>query len=502
MKKKLYSRGKKFQVKENHIKNAVLKTNKNSFKKSFVNSNVAAELDHRSNSTPYGGLAAAHLLVKRLGLDKEIDSHLNLLQLQIHYGESDHVLTNVYNLFAGGTNIEDIENLRRSGEIRNLLGSARVPDPTTEGDFLRRFREPDIWGLHDAMDAVRVKVWRRLPKKMRKRATIDFDSKVKEVYGRCKEGADFAYNGKWSYHPHLVTLSETNEVLCAVNRPGNAAPADGAEELLERSMNLASPYFDKVFARGDSKYYRKKFIKKCDERGVFFTIVAQKCPALLEAAESLPEEEWMAYGGGEEEEVPPAKSRKKRRRWEQEIARRRRYRALSTVSEDVAEFRYAPFGQEKSYRFIIKRQKVRERDKQLRIFEHYEYHLVITNIEDWSASEVLRFYFGRCGDQENAIEQLTNGLEALRMPTGELLSNWAFLICGTLAWNLKSWLALTVLPRQTLNWEWKRFRYAFVYLAASIVKTARRVVARFAASGRFAAEMVNAVRLLRSLAFC
>ena len=470
--------------------------------KEFVNSNVAAECADRLNATPYGGLSAAHVLVKRLGLDEEIDSRLDLLGLEIRYSESDHVLTHVYNLYLGGTNIEDISVLQASPQVRAILGAQRIPDPTTAGDFLRRFTEADIWRLHDAMDAARVKVWKRLPKKMRKRATIDFDSKVKEVYGRCKEGADFSYNGKWSYHPHMVTLSETREILCAVNRPGNASPASGAEDMAERVLKLAQQYFEEVIARADCAYYEAKFIRKCEERRTRFTISAEGRPNLIKIAASLPESAWKPYDIRDRQDASGVKRRRKRRRWEEEIARKRRYRALKTVSEEVSEFRYTPTGLEKAYRMIVKRQKVKERDRQLNIFEHYEYRFIITDIERWSAEEVLRFAYGRCGDQENAIEQLTNGLQALRMPTGELLSNWAFMVCGALAWNLKSWLALTVLPRQTLKWEWKRFRYLFVYLAASVVRTARQVIARFSASSKQAAQMVTALRRLRSFAFC
>jgi hypothetical protein len=487
-------------VKEIDTTKTLLKARKNSSKE-FVNSDVTAESADRLNATPYGGLTAAHVLVKRVGLDREIDSRLGLLGLEIRYSESDHVLTHVYNLYLGGTNIEDISILQASPQVRAILGAQRIPDPTTAGDFLRRFAEADIWRLHDAMDAARVKVWKRLPKKMRKRATIDFDSKVKEVYGRCKEGADFSYNGKWSYHPHIVTLSETREILCAVNRPGNASPASGAEDMAERALKLTEPYFEEVFARADSAYYDRKFIRKCEERGAKFTISAEGRPNLIEIAASLPESEWKPYNTRDREGAYCVKRRRKRRRWEEEIARRRRYRALKTVSEEVSEFRYTPTGLDKAYRMIVKRQKVKERDRQLRIFEHYEYRFVITDIERWSAEEVLRFAYGRCGDQENAIEQLTNALHALRMPTGELLSNWAFLTCGALAWNLKSWLALTVLPRRSLNWEWKRFRYAFVYLAASVVRTARRVIARFSASSKQAAQMVAALRRLHTFVF-
>ena len=93
--------------------------------------------------------------------------------------------------------------------------------------------------------------------------------------------------------------------------------------------------------------------------------------------------------------------------------------------------------------------------------------------------------YQRC-DQENLIEQLQQGVAAMRMPTGGLLSNAAFLTCARLAHNLKPWLAQLVLPRETIRWEWKRFRRAFVYFVARVVYTSRQVHVRIASSHRFA----------------
>ena len=55
------------------------------------------------------------------------------------YSESDHVLNIAYNLLVGGTCLEHLE-LRRNDEVYlDALGAQRIPDPTTAGDFCRRF---------------------------------------------------------------------------------------------------------------------------------------------------------------------------------------------------------------------------------------------------------------------------------------------------------------------------------------------------------------------------
>ena len=65
-------------------------------------------------------LAAA--VVAQLGVDRALDEALDLLQSHRPFTESDHVLTHVYNLFVGGTCIEDIGHLQASEPVRRMLG--------------------------------------------------------------------------------------------------------------------------------------------------------------------------------------------------------------------------------------------------------------------------------------------------------------------------------------------------------------------------------------------
>ena len=83
-----------------------------------------------ADTTPYGGLALAVGLVRSLDIARDLDRELSLLAPQRPFHESDHVLTHVYNLYAGGTCIEDIADLQTSEPVRRILGADRIPDPT------------------------------------------------------------------------------------------------------------------------------------------------------------------------------------------------------------------------------------------------------------------------------------------------------------------------------------------------------------------------------------
>ena len=107
-------------------------------------SNVHYEVAKRSRGIACGGIGAMHLLARNTGLIDAIDDKLHLLKVHKPYHESDHVLNIAYNILAGGTCLEDIE-LRRNDEVYlDALGARRIPDPTTEGDFCRRFSTADI----------------------------------------------------------------------------------------------------------------------------------------------------------------------------------------------------------------------------------------------------------------------------------------------------------------------------------------------------------------------
>ncbi len=465
----------------------------------FRHDSVRVEVEARRTTTPYGGLALFHSLAGKLGLAEAINRELRIFKFHLPYTEADHILTQTYNLLCGGTCLEDIANLQNSEAIRRMLGAKTIPDPTTAGDFLRRFSEGHIRDLQRAIDQVRVKVWRKLPRPKRARATIDLDSHIREVYGDCKQGADFSYTGQWSYHPLLATLAETGEWLRVVNRPGNATSPQGAAEVLAECLRLTTPHFDEVYWRGDSAFYVAELLNLSRRHGAHFVVVVGAMANLVREAEKLPERAWKPMKWRPDETpVAPEEQRAKRVDYRRRKVQERGYRNLEPDRQEVAEFDYRPSGCDATYRMVVRRVKIREAQGQKVIWEGYRYHFMITDERRWSAEEVVRFGYGRC-DIENDIEQLENGLPAMRMPTGELRANWAFLMMGQIAWNLKAWAAALVLPEETGRWEWKRFRQAFIYIGAKVIHQARRVVAKISGAHRYAAEVLRALNRVAAL---
>jgi hypothetical protein len=108
---------------------------------------VNYEIGANTDATGFGGIAAVHRLAVKLELVDEIDEALELLKVHLPYHESDHVLNLAYNVLCGGTRLEDIERLRHDTAYMNALGADLIPDPTTAGDFCRRFADDDVVAL-------------------------------------------------------------------------------------------------------------------------------------------------------------------------------------------------------------------------------------------------------------------------------------------------------------------------------------------------------------------
>src|SRR5262249_45966655 len=153
--------------------------------------------------------------------------------------------------------------------------------------------------------------------------------------------------------------------------------------------------------------------------------------------------------------------------------RQRGYENIELLEEMVAEFPYRPLACRTSYRMIVLRKRVGVDKGQLRLFEEYRYFFSITNDRTMTAEEVVFSANDRC-DQENLIAHLKSGVRALTAPVDDLVSNWADMVMGALAWSLKAWSALLVpVPprhrarhqaerRRLLRMEFATYREAFL----------------------------------------
>ncbi len=442
-------------------------------------SNIVYEMAERAQGMSCGGIGAMHVMVQRLGLVEDLDRNLELLKVHLPYHESDHVLNIAYNIVAGGERLEDIE-LRRQDEVfLNGLGAERIPDPTTAGDFTRRFSEPDITALQECLNRARLKVWKVQPEGFLQEAFIDVDGTIAGTCGECKQGIGLSYKGIWGYGPLLVTLANTKEVLYLVNRPANAASHSGSVEWIDRAVALVMQVAGSVTIRGDTDFTNTADLDRWEQEGLKFILGIDAHEKLVKIAEELVASAWKGLERLPKHEIL-TEPRRKSFRYKEQIVIEKAFENKVLVAEDVAEIEYQPLKCRRKYRVVIVRKNISVQKGEKALFDEIRYLFYITNRRD-KAAKIVGLANGRC-DQENVIEQLKNGVNAMRMPVDDLLSNWAYMVMAASAWNLKAWYGLLTPNRERglelVNMEFRRFLHAIILLPCQIVRTARRVIYR------------------------
>jgi hypothetical protein len=470
-------------------------------------SNIHYELADRAEGLGAGGIGAIHLAARRSGLIEAIDGALHLLKIHHPYHESDHVLNIAYNVLCGGTCLEDLELRRHDEAYLDGLGATRVPDPTTAGDFCRRFTEPDIQALMNAMNDVRVQVWREQPASFFEEAVIDADGTMIPTTGACKEGMNISHDGVWGYQPLLISLANTAEPLFVVNRSGNRPSHEGAHWYLDRAARQCEKAgFQRILLRGDTDFTQTRRLDRWDRKGYRFIFGLDAKPNLVEIAENLPKTAWDRLERPARYEVRTG-PRSRPENVKEQVVRQREFENIRLDSEDVAEFDYRPTACRNTYRVVVVRKNLSVERGEQRLFDEVRYFFYLTNDREMSASEVVLRANDRC-NQENLIAQL-KAIRALHAPVDNLLSNWAYMVMASLAWTLKAWFALS-LPetgrwatrrraekRKVLRMEFRTFLNAFMRVPCQIIRTGRRIVYRLLAWNPWQAVFLRAVDALR-----
>jgi hypothetical protein len=470
--------------------------------------NIHYEVADKTRAIAPGGIGAMQLLVRKLGLAEAIDEELHLLKYHLPYHESDHVLNFAYNALCNGTCLDDIELRRNDAVFLDALGADRIPDPTTAGDFCRRFKPDDVEILQDVFDQTRVKIWKQQPSGFFNEAVLDADGSLVATAAGSKQGIGIAYDGTWSYHPLIITLANTGEVLSIVNRPGNRPSHEGAAEQLDLAILLCrGAGFRRICLRGDTDFTQTKQLDAWDAEGVTFLFGIDAMPNLKAIAEDQPASTWI-----ELERLPQYTARGKPRgrpvNVKDQIVRENGYKTLTRIKEEVSEVAYRPVACQRTYRLIIVRQTIKVEVGQLRLHDEVRYRFYLTNDRELTPRLLVFKANDRC-DQENLIAQLKSGVHALRAAVDNLVSNWAYMVMTALAWNLKAWFALSVpehprhkevhrvQKRGLLRMEFKRFVNTIILMPCQIVRGGHRLLYRLLSWNEWQGVFLRVVFALR-----
>jgi hypothetical protein len=413
--------------------------------------------------TVHTGLSLFYAMAEALEVPRILDERVHVKERERGYPESEHILALAANAFMGGDYLNDLEALQEDIAIQKAIGRKEIPDPTTAGDFCRRFTLGHILQMNQAFAEIQAQVYQR--RQEITAWTIDADAKVHGVYGAKKEGAEKSYNGIYSLQPMYAFVHETDEMIHSELRTGNTHPGAKAVAFLRRMRRKIPAGIREIYLRSDSAFYNKEVVEFCEGKGWQFSITADQTGPLMRQVEDLPESAWKVDPGD--------------------------------ASLGYAEVWYQPVRWPKAFRFLVRREK-KEKKVQGVLFAPlaYSYYVVVTN----RAGEVqtLMEAHDERGAMERRIGQFTNEFLS-HLPLGGFMANWVYLLCAQLAYNLSYWLRDLVLPKFYRKKHIKRIRRCVGLVAAKVSQGGHQIRLKISVLHRWWRDFVYAWKHVGSL---
>ncbi len=451
------------------------KRSKKRSKNALILPEFKLEQSQQIDITANGGLFLLAEFAKKIGIFEQL-ANLKIFKRQ-KITEAVHVFALVLNQFTGGAAISDTINLRTDNALRTLFGDIHIPAQNTSAEFLERFTKTACEKLREIMHQLQQNYLKKLSKRLNRRIVISLDSSIYEVFGNYIENTALSFKKIFGFHPLLLHVHHTGELLDIILRPGGRFTSQAADELLKAAIRRLKPYFDEIILLADAGFYEQTIIDVCEEENIKIKfIITSELNAPIRRQLTPTTRGWNPYTP-----VVAAALRKTR------VTNNFNYR-LANLKERLAkqgkvlklrgpvewtEFNHTVAAWKRNYRFVYKRQLILKQDPtpQQDLFaatEEYFYHGDVTNIYDRSAAELIDLIDSR-GNQENFIKDFKNGLETVHLPSKHFYGNYAYFLISMLSWNLKCWMLSEIDPAIKIGW--KRFRYLFVKIGAQIVKS-------------------------------
>jgi hypothetical protein len=395
-----------------------------------------------------GGLPALEALAQQFDLWTKVRRLPGLdPRVRVTHGYSPEVIVAqlLYCFCTGGASLADAERLNDEPLARQLARVARFADQTQLGEWLRKQSDASVaavWQLVSDFVAwviARAKAGRWT---YAGRAEVFFDDTQIEVHGPSFEGAKINYNGdralSWQtlwFGPFLLggELGEPGDV-------SSALPA-----LLQRHRAFWQTRGCDFLA--DSGSSSAEYLQAIDQAGfTHWSVSYNKWITVPErTAAALPEAGWQA-------------------------AAKTTWRDGTEVTEQHAGIRHTPA--ESGFTFPLAVARWKKGDD---LF--WRFGFVAHDERRTDAGAILARHRLK-GGKEQLFKEVLRGLDLHHPPCESLVANRMFYALAALAYNLMKAVQLLCLPDECQSWTVPTLLKQLVRLPATLVRHARRLVAR------------------------
>ena len=230
-----------------------------------------------------------------------------------------------------------------------------------------------------------------------------------------------------------------------VNRSGNRPSHEGAAACFDKAIVLCREAgFKQILLRGDTDFSQTAHLDRWDaQTDVKFLFGIDAMAHLVARAEALPEAAWKKLERPAKYEVQ-TDPRSRPENVKEQIVKAREFKNIRLRQRGRGGVRLSAHGlpeglprgggAEEPLGGEGRGGALRRRAVLLLYHQH---------LRAYPPAQIVLLANDRC-DQENLIEQLKSGVQALKMPVDNLVSNWAYMVMAALAWSLKAWLALSL----------------------------------------------------------
>ena len=415
----------------------------------------------------HAGSVAVRLLADRVGLTGGLSTALSRRSfLPVH--DRGRVLVDLAVLLAdGGEAIADIDVLRHQDQVLGPVASA-----PTVWRALNELTPAALRRVETARAKVRRHVWAQLATggglpasrvagtDLGDTIVLDVDATLVTVHSE-KEAAAATFKGGFGYHPIGVWCDNSQEMLAATLRPGNAGSNTTADHIAVLSAAIAQvpgAQRKRLLVRADgagASHGLLDWLTGLDaKRGyrVGYSVGFAITEAVRQAICLVPAPAWQVALNADGDVREHA-----------DVAE------LTGLLDPTLLASWPP-----GMRVIVRREHPHP-GAPLTLFEHrdgWRYQAFVTNTESGQLAFLEARHRAHARVEDRIRHAKDTGLG--RLPSREYAINQAWLACVTLAADLTAWLRLLALPDSLKTCEPKALRYRLLHVPARLTRGGRR----------------------------